>query len=518
MYPLAAVRPLQYRHATTPLVDRLGLQPSGAWSPVRRLKRGYAGALYEAGSGTLHGQLGLGHDLTPDGGTGEAPALSTMGPNGRACLLFDGTNDRLSSAGAAWAAGSVFSRTDTYIVLACQVAYADLSIDAPAAYDNPQIIGDAASNLGLHVRAGGVLYAFGWDGGEKRQVLAIPDDQACVIELLLTGGTISGRVNKGTWGTPVAIGQIDANFAGIEFAIGVNYSGVRLRMKLGDVLIFKDIGIPDSAKKDKIVDDLMSYWALALASTIGNTAQRDPNDRDTSARGNVPGDLWFSATGKLWQAASVAAPAVWTKINPPATLPGDLGSNLICAYGRKALTAAAVSGPWLDLWQDDNHAATASLSFDAQGQPDLAGLATAIGGNFGRVTKLYDHSANAHHNRAAGRRAESVYSQQRRSGVRPRRHAIDDRRQGPRHPGRRGIRPAGDRGVRHRAVQHRDAQQHAARSRAEHEQSHPAVQSDRQRRSAGLAALERPQHRHHRDTARDLLVHARRGRGLRRRQ
>jgi hypothetical protein len=162
-------------------------------------------------------------------------------------------------------------------------------------------------------------------------------------------------------------------------------------MKLGDVLVFKDANIPNDTTKDKIVEDMMNYWVRANPATIGNTAQRDPNDKDDSTRGNAVDDLWFSSTGNLWKATSVSAPAVWTKQNIASTLPGDLLPDTVFAIGRKCLMSAASNAPWLNGWQDDNHSNTFSLSFSS-GSPDLAGLATGIGTNFGRLTKIFNQT------------------------------------------------------------------------------------------------------------------------------
>jgi len=187
--------------ATTPLDGLSNL--TGAWSFSRKLLSAYGGSFATASTNTtLFNQEGTTlRDLVQTGvsPTGRAPALSTAGPNSRACGDFDGTDDCLVGQSAA-ALGNLGSNSSLYIIISG--IFDTLTLDNNTNKDrNHRIMIDTADDIGIMGRLGGILYGYNFDTNADFAASssgAITAGTPYVLEWYHSGGNVGLSINGGT--------------------------------------------------------------------------------------------------------------------------------------------------------------------------------------------------------------------------------------------------------------------------------------------------------------------------------
>lgn len=173
---------------------------TGAWSMGRALLTAYGGSFYtDTGSnGTADvwlDQSGNSRNFTII--SDNPPAITTAGPNSRACARFGGVSDAMQAA----AISNFITASDGYIIasfIARTIATTSASL-----YLQDGLWADAGGYIGAPLGASDatrLIRAYNWDGTEDTPVLtdAHVSGTAYVFEWWHTGGNLFGRLNGGT--------------------------------------------------------------------------------------------------------------------------------------------------------------------------------------------------------------------------------------------------------------------------------------------------------------------------------
>lgn len=233
------------------------LFPTGAWSMSRNLLSAYGGSLYADTSGaitTFYDQSGSARNATDGGTAARRPAVSTAGPNSRACADFDGSSDYLEGSDMD---NHVLVGT-AYIILSAIFDVISEAVTVNFATVGHTPISDASGKLGVYAcnDAGtDKIYAANYVSGasDTRTSQNGTEGTAYVIELRHESGTLYLRINGGTE-TSIASGNTSANLGNLRMGYRGNayFDG-----KLFEMATFNTI--PSSNQRDKLMAMFKSH-------------------------------------------------------------------------------------------------------------------------------------------------------------------------------------------------------------------------------------------------------------------
>jgi hypothetical protein len=240
------------RRVTTATFDPATLSLTGWW-------RADGGTGYVAG--TFDGVASAGgsgsRDLTQGTGANQPATGTTI--NGHTAPDFDGTNDYLINTTAI----STMLSASAWRMWA--LIYIDaIAINDAAAYNNDTVICDTGAFWGIHLRANGgspLLYAYQWDGAEKKVTENITTGAWHLVQARFDGSTLYVRLNSN--GTQsVAAGNISTTTGTIVCGAG---SGAGAKPFNGRIA---DLGLLASAGSETDFDNIRTYinarYALAV--------------------------------------------------------------------------------------------------------------------------------------------------------------------------------------------------------------------------------------------------------------
>ena len=281
-----------------PLIDRLKLAPSGAWSLSRRLAASQQPPYYSAPSTdilTVYGQA-QGRDLT---GAGVKPTEGMAGPYARACARYAAGGGQLLHSGAL--------NLSDFLGDAAGYAIFSLLVDAVTlnsadSYSGDIVFTDAANqNTGLYLHANGGaprVRAYGWDGGDKFAAAPIGLGVPMTIEYRVAAGKIGVRVNGASW-VETAIGTIMTLANQMRVGALDNTGTQHMTARLFEALMFSTP--PASAKQDAIAADLVR-WAGAQCRVV-------VFDGDSYAHGQTGNTGWpggaIPLLSGVWQSTNL---------------------------------------------------------------------------------------------------------------------------------------------------------------------------------------------------------------------
>lgn len=199
---------------------------TGAYSFSRDLRTPFIGtSRYATSSGVVDSWTSQANNVRPFVGTTTArPAVSTAGPNSRACADFDGTNDQLISTG--YALSKFISPAKGYMAVSF-MADAIVANDASNPYNNDPLLGDQGGFMGLYLRnttgTPETAQAYNFDGSNDAAISAtINTATPYVVEWWHESGNVYVCVNNGT---PVSTASGDTTNLGSVLGFGHGYSG-----------------------------------------------------------------------------------------------------------------------------------------------------------------------------------------------------------------------------------------------------------------------------------------------------
>ena len=238
---------------------------TGAWSMSRALFEVYDGAFYTTATG-VNSWIDQTGGLKPllQSTAANQPAVTTAGPNSRACANLDGTNDSLRSSGAAGQQlGSFIVAATGWMVISC---IADV-IDANNAtvYSNEALLGDSGGFFGLFTKTGDAVHAYSYDGTVDSVSATVVEGTPYVIEWRHEGGVLYCRINNGT-----EVSVASGNITGLTSPLCVGSTAVsptgptEFDGKIFELVTFNTI--PTLAQREAIVADMMA-WIGAVAMT-----------------------------------------------------------------------------------------------------------------------------------------------------------------------------------------------------------------------------------------------------------
>lgn len=138
-------------------------------------------------------QSGNGRDFAQGVGASRPTLQATGGPNGTACVDFDGTNDLLTNGALS---GFIAAGAYTLFVVFRADAISTGAGDATA-YDNDGPIGDSSANFGLFVRnaPSDQAVAYNWDGSSDVVALSCATATWHAAEQRHESGTLYARLH-----------------------------------------------------------------------------------------------------------------------------------------------------------------------------------------------------------------------------------------------------------------------------------------------------------------------------------
>lgn len=216
-----------------------------------------------SGSGyfdTIYDQSGNGNDISQATTTKQPLYDAELGDNDVPAVVFDGSNDVLSTAVAV---SSLMSTATGYIILAGLVDA--LTLDSGTSTSNHLLIGDASKKLGLYVRKGGTLYAINDDGSLDAATDAAPMLVPFVVEIRHESGTLYTRVNGGDWES--ATSGTTSSLAGVLNIGDLTAGSQALDFSMFAAMTFSSI--PSEAERDRMVSRLMRWCAAPGAKDFG---------------------------------------------------------------------------------------------------------------------------------------------------------------------------------------------------------------------------------------------------------
>lgn len=287
-----------------------GFSPSGAWSAGRKLLAAFAGSYTAdvAGAATaLYDQSGTGSggnkDFTDNGVSTRRPALTTAGPNSKACLDFDGSTDGLMTS----AVLSTFLSATTgwmVITLICDA----VTLNSGVGYQNDWIFGDANVDIGFSMRnlGSGRYYANNYTGAETKlpglNTETIADGNPHALSLRHEGGNLYFSIDNGVEYALTSGNTADLTFVlslGARTTVGGVTQGANI--KVFEALTFSTI--PNATDRSTIVQTLMT-WCGATVS--GNSGVFDAYTAGLTAAYSAARRLVGSWKGSLYHTVSSA--------------------------------------------------------------------------------------------------------------------------------------------------------------------------------------------------------------------
>ncbi len=236
---------------------------TGAWSMSRNLLSAYSGAYYTdtGADGTvdfLLDQTGSGSakDFIKFSVSSPLPTLATAGANNRACLRFNGADQRMTTSSIA---SNFLSVTDGYMV-ASFVPW-DITTNAATDDNNDIVLSILYGGISL-INGGGTAYAVRASNLEAGTVWrSTPADTivlgtANVYEWWHTGGVLYGRLNAGTTRTVGSSDTVDLN-AGIR--LGTAGSGIYTQIDIAEMAVLNTV--PSSGQRDALVAGFWNWLA-----------------------------------------------------------------------------------------------------------------------------------------------------------------------------------------------------------------------------------------------------------------
>lgn len=171
---------------------------------------------------------------------------------GRACVDFDGTNDKLTSG----ALSTIVTASEWWL---CAVVEFDDLVETQSTnpWTNPGLIYDAGSFWGLHFSTSGIQ-VYQWDGAKKvTTAIALSTGTPYYIEASYNGTSISCRVGSGSAQTAVA-GSISTLTGAV--GIGDAPSGEPLNGGVGDFIV--TTSIPSAGELTSVRARMATRWGV----------------------------------------------------------------------------------------------------------------------------------------------------------------------------------------------------------------------------------------------------------------
>lgn len=228
--------------------------PTGAWSASRDLLTAFAGgSRYTTVSSVVDSfkdQSGNSRNLD-QATSGSRPAITTAGPNSRACLDFDGTNDFLGGA----AISNFIAAGSGLVIVSCVIDTFNRS--AANVYNNDALFCDGgAGYMGIYLKnaAGGTGYAYNWDGTEDSASATLSTATAYVLHWRHESGNIYFGVN-GTESSPTASGNTQVITGPVRLGSGGGI--LEADVKVFEVATFSTV--PSGANITTIINDMKTW-------------------------------------------------------------------------------------------------------------------------------------------------------------------------------------------------------------------------------------------------------------------
>lgn len=251
------VNPYIYASATGALD---GTSPSGAWSMGRNLVGSFSGAKYTTATGidSLKDQTGNSRHFD-QASTGLQPAVSTAGPNSRACADFDGSDDFLVNAvnnTSLFAAGAAF------MVVSCMID--TITTDSSAGTSDQAVFADNGGYTGLALRSSGPsAFAYNFDGNyDNTPVYTLTTGVPLVLTFRRDGTNLYLSKNGGVEAL-VASGNTGDLAYKTWLARGL---GGYMDGKIFEVATWATV--PVQATRDAIVADFMAYVGASAPTML----------------------------------------------------------------------------------------------------------------------------------------------------------------------------------------------------------------------------------------------------------
>ncbi|RUU23524.1 hypothetical protein EOD08_26005 [Mesorhizobium sp. M6A.T.Ca.TU.002.02.2.1] len=232
-----------------------GLSPTGAWSMSRDLMTSFiGGSRYTDVSGavsSLNDQSGNSRHLT-QATASNRPAVTTAGPNSRACADF-GSTDSLRGA----AISNFIANNAGYMVVSF---LADTIAGSSGSYANGNpLLSDTGQFMGLFAWNSGTpktAFAYNYDGTQDYASSAVVNaGTAYVAEWRHEGGNVIVRVNGGT-----SVSTASGNTQTLTGLLCMAHHGdASLDGKIFEAAIFSGANIPDATARNAIVADMMAW-------------------------------------------------------------------------------------------------------------------------------------------------------------------------------------------------------------------------------------------------------------------
>jgi hypothetical protein len=231
-----------------------GRSPTSAFSMSRDLLTSWAGnSRYSTGTGvsTWKDQSGSARDVFQISG-GNQPALANAGPNGRACLDFDGSNDTLANSVAL--SNLIANNSGFYIV---SVIIDTFPTNAALSYQNSGIFMDGGVFAGMTVRSNGgspLVYAYNWDGNEDKAQASVAASTPYVLTWRHEGGNLYVGVN-GVESAATASGNTSTMTNGQR--VGYTSGSTVFDGKIFELASFSTV--PSSGDRATMITNLMNW-------------------------------------------------------------------------------------------------------------------------------------------------------------------------------------------------------------------------------------------------------------------
>jgi hypothetical protein len=277
---------------TERLLDGLGA--TAAWSASRDLLTAFVGGdRYTLDGGgvvsNFQDQSGNNRDLTSSGS--QRPALTTAGPNSRACLDFDGAANALQSSVQAV---SFISASSGYMVIS-------FIVDAVAgnnaqAFTNDALLGDIGGFFGAYLKNTSPItgQSFNWDAGgeDTAGTNVINAGIPYVIEWRHESGTLYVRVN-GAGEQSIASGDTATLANVMNMADGYTGTQNRFNGKIFEAATFSTV--PAGGARDNLVADMMAWIGAGASGALTQSATFTAVDNFYTHTVAAPGILTQSA-------------------------------------------------------------------------------------------------------------------------------------------------------------------------------------------------------------------------------
>lgn len=279
------------------------------------------------------------------------PTWGEILANGRPGLLFDGSNDVLTSSSAL---STVMTASTCEMMIVFRVAASNTNL-AVSPWTNDAIICDESGYFGLFARSNATLYGFIWDGAAKTVTATYVPGTMHVVNLRHAGGTLYMSIDGGAE-TSTACGNV-AVLTG-NLALGLRAAvGAYLRGEVAEVLIW-NVALTSQQRSDNISYLISKYtptktgcnWTPKLVLSGGrldSIADLGGGNLLAASRSPTPAKVYGSSdSGASWSLYETVGTADVTTI---AEDPTTAGVAYMVDENSKVYKTTDYGDTWSDL-------------------------------------------------------------------------------------------------------------------------------------------------------------------------